>query len=72
MEGQVTLPQDLPGRGNIKQQQSAVKLVEVSSAFRTCTPWLYVGFLKESLECKCECNGKHTPKHSKLFLSFAV
>ena len=30
MESQVTLPQDLPGRGNIKQQQSAVKLTEVS------------------------------------------
>ena len=26
---EVTLPQDLPGAGNIKQQQSAVKLTEV-------------------------------------------
>ena len=26
---EVTLPQDLPGAGNIKQQQSAVKLIEV-------------------------------------------
>ena len=26
---EVTLPQDLPGPGNIKQQQSAVKLTEV-------------------------------------------
>ena len=29
IESQVTLPQDLPGRGNIKQQQSAIKLTEV-------------------------------------------
>lgn len=26
---EVTLPQDLPGAGNIKQQQSAVRLIEV-------------------------------------------
>ena len=26
---EVTLPQDLPGAGNIKQQQSAIKLTEV-------------------------------------------
>ena len=29
-EGEVILPQDLPGRGNMKQQQSAIKLYEVS------------------------------------------
>ena len=29
-EEEVTLPQDLPGAGNIKQQQSAVKLTEVT------------------------------------------
>lgn len=28
-EGDVTLPQDLPGRGNIRSEQSAVKLSEV-------------------------------------------
>ena len=28
---EVTLPQDLPGAGNIKQQQSAIKLTEVYS-----------------------------------------
>ena len=27
--GDVTLPQDLPGRGNIHSQQSAIKLSEV-------------------------------------------
>jgi len=27
---EVTLPQDLPGVSNIKQQQSAVKLIEVT------------------------------------------
>jgi len=27
---EVTLPQDLPGAGNIKQQQSSIKLTEVS------------------------------------------
>lgn len=29
VDEEVTLPQDLPGAGNIKQQQSAVKLTEV-------------------------------------------
>ena len=29
LEGEVTLAQDVPGRGNVKQQQSAVKLYEV-------------------------------------------
>ena len=28
-EGEVTLSQDLPGRGNIKSEQSAVRLSEV-------------------------------------------
>lgn len=28
-EGEVTLPQDLPGRGNIKAEQSAIHLSEV-------------------------------------------
>ena len=28
-EGEVTLPQDLPGRGNIHSQQSAIRLSEV-------------------------------------------
>ena len=28
-EGEVTLPQDLPGRGNIKSEQSTVRLSEV-------------------------------------------
>ena len=28
-EGEVTLPQDLPGRGNVKSEQSAIKLTEV-------------------------------------------
>ena len=28
-EGEVTLGQDLPGRGNIKQHQSSVRLYEV-------------------------------------------
>ncbi len=30
MGGDVTLPQDLPGRGNIQAQQSAVRLSEVN------------------------------------------
>ncbi len=29
-EGDVTLPQDLPGTGNVKAGQSAVRLVEVN------------------------------------------
>ena len=28
-DGEVTLPQDLPGRGNIKSEQSAIRLTEV-------------------------------------------
>lgn len=28
-EGQVTLPQDLPGKANLKSEQSAVRLSEV-------------------------------------------
>ena len=28
-EGEVTLPQDLPGRGNIKSEQSTIRLSEV-------------------------------------------
>lgn len=28
-DGEVTLPQDLPGRGNLKTEQSAVRLSEV-------------------------------------------
>lgn len=31
-EGEVTLPQDLPGRGNIKSEQSAIRLSEVGVA----------------------------------------
>lgn len=34
---EVTLPQDLPGAGNIKQQQSAVKLTEVLLYMHLCT-----------------------------------
>lgn len=29
VDSQVTLPQDLPGRGNIKSEKSSVKLTEV-------------------------------------------
>ena len=32
---EVTLPQDLPGAGNVKQQQSAIKLTEVICALST-------------------------------------
>lgn len=31
-EGEVTLPQDLPGRGNIKSEQSAIRLSEVGNS----------------------------------------
>ena len=31
-ESHVTLPQDLPGRGNIKSEKSSVKITEVSRA----------------------------------------
>ena len=31
-EGDVILPQDLPGRGNVHSQQSVIRLSEVSTA----------------------------------------
>ena len=33
VEGHVTLPQDMPGRGNLSQQQSAIRLYEVHTPF---------------------------------------
>jgi len=35
-EDHVTLPQDLPGVGNIRRQQSAIKLTEVRNYQHTC------------------------------------
>lgn len=34
MESNVTLPQSVPGRGNIKSQKSAIRLTEVSSTIK--------------------------------------
>ncbi len=35
-EGDVILPQDLPGRGNVLSQQSVVRLSEVSALEASC------------------------------------
>lgn len=38
---EVTLPQDLPGAGNVKQHQSAVKLTEVMCPLSICTQYQF-------------------------------
>ena len=38
-EGDVILPQDLPGRGNVHSQQSVIRLSEVSTAWRLAVRW---------------------------------
>ena len=44
-EGEVTLPQDLPGRGNIKSEQSAIRLSEVgNSLFPRSSPDLFFSY----------------------------
>ena len=47
-EGEVTLPQDLPGRGNIKSEQSAIRLTEVCCSTE-------IDISEEMIVCVCVC-----------------